>query len=236
MPPDLLAQVDIAARLIGAAILGGLIGLERELHRHPAGMRTHLLVALGSGAFTVLSMTAFGPAGGSGTGGEAPAVDASRVAAQIVSGIGFLGAGAILKYGTTIKGLTTAASLWATAAVGMAAGAGAWLVAAVATLLALASLWPLHAAIDRVRRAGGRTVRLRLAMDDLGPLATVTGEASNRRLDIEGLRTDRAGVAYEIEVLLRLPAGAVPAEVIAGFSGLQGVTVIGAAQGSPDDD
>ena len=84
-------------------------------------MRTHLLVALGSAMFTELSIYGFG---GSAEPGRSLPIDPSRVAAQIVSGIGFLGAGAILKYGTSIRGLTTAASLWATAAVGMAAGAG----------------------------------------------------------------------------------------------------------------
>src|SRR5881397_273893 len=115
MPID-ADDLTIALRLLLAAILGALIGLEREIHDHPAGMRTHLLVSLGSAGFTALSIYAF----------PAPGADPARVAAQIVTGIGFLGAGAILKQGVTIHGLTTAASLWVVAAVGMAAGAGAW--------------------------------------------------------------------------------------------------------------
>ena len=102
MPPiDLGEQLDISLRLVVASLLGAAIGLERELHAHPAGMRTHLLVSLGSAAFTVLSIFFF----------EAPAApngslptDPSRIAAQIVSGIGFLGAGAILKYGSSVRG------------------------------------------------------------------------------------------------------------------------------------
>jgi putative Mg2+ transporter-C (MgtC) family protein len=127
-------QLDVAFRLVIASLLGGAIGFEREIHGHPAGMRTHLLVSVGSAAFTVLSIYAFG----SGS-------DPGRVAAQIVTGIGFLGAGSILKSGVTITGLTTAASLWVVAAIGMAAGAGAWGVAIATTIIVMVSLWPLRA-------------------------------------------------------------------------------------------
>jgi putative Mg2+ transporter-C (MgtC) family protein len=131
---DLNLQLDLALRLIGAAILGAGIGFERERHDHPAGIRTHMLVSVGSAAFTVLSIYSFG----SGS-------DPGRVAAQIVTGIGFLGAGSILKGGGTVHGLTTAASLWVVAAVGMAAGAGAWGVAVATTVIVIISLWPLRA-------------------------------------------------------------------------------------------
>ena len=131
---DLDLQFELAVRLVVAAILGALIGLEREYHGHPAGTRTHMLVSVGSAAFTVLSIEAF----------KGPGTDPGRIAAQIVTGIGFLGAGAILKDGRTIRGLTTAASLWAVAAVGMAAGAAAWGVAVATTIIVIVSLWPLH--------------------------------------------------------------------------------------------
>jgi putative Mg2+ transporter-C (MgtC) family protein len=223
VPVDIGFQIELSLRLVLAAFLGGAIGFEREIHQHPAGMRTHLLVSLGAGVFTVLSIDAFSlPPDQDGVVMRDP----SRVAAQIVSGIGFLGAGAILKYGTTIKGLTTAASLWATAAVGMAAGAGAFIVAFVGTILAIVSLWPLHAILDRYRVQGGRTVRLRLAMADLTPLASVTGETSNRRIEISGIRTERIGTGYEIELDLRIPAGAVPSEVIEAFGRLPDVTLV----------
>jgi putative Mg2+ transporter-C (MgtC) family protein len=130
---DVNLQLDLAFRLIVAAILGAIIGIERERHEHPAGIRTHMLVSIGSAAFTVLSIYSFGEGS-----------DPGRVAAQIVTGIGFLGAGSILKGGGTIHGLTTAASLWVVAAVGMAAGAGAWGVAIATTIIVLISLWPLQ--------------------------------------------------------------------------------------------
>jgi putative Mg2+ transporter-C (MgtC) family protein len=98
---DVTQQLDLALRLIVAAILGGAIGVERERHDRPAGMRTHLLVSLGAAAFTILSIFSFGAGS-----------DPGRVAAQIVTGIGFLGAGSIIKGQGTVTGLTTAASLW----------------------------------------------------------------------------------------------------------------------------
>jgi putative Mg2+ transporter-C (MgtC) family protein len=131
---DLNHEAALAARLIVAAVLGAVIGLEREYHDHPAGMRTHLLVSVGAAAFTILSIEAF----------AAPGADPARIAAQIVTGIGFLGAGAILKDRGAIKGLTTAASLWAVAAVGMASGVAAWGVAIATTTIVVISLWPLH--------------------------------------------------------------------------------------------
>jgi len=163
MPIDFAADSGYAFRLLVAAVLGALIGLEREIHDHPAGMRTHLLVSLGSGGFTVLSIAAF----------TAPGADPGRIAAQIVSGIGFLGAGAILKEGATIRGLTTAASLWAVAAVGMAAGAGAWVVAVTVTVIAIVSLWPLRLVADKVIGREQHRVRMRLSAEDPDRLAKV---------------------------------------------------------------
>ena len=174
LPMDVALQVDLAVRMLLAAILGAAIGLEREIHEHPAGMRTHLLVALGSAIFTELSIFGFGPSSG-GTGG-AP-VDPTRIAAQIVSGIGFLGAGAILKYGTSIRGLTTAASLWATAAVGMAVGAGSWIVAVVGTAIVVFSLWPLNVVIARLRPSGSHQLRLPVSVpqhDIVAQIAAIT--------------------------------------------------------------
>src|SRR5262245_24162102 len=148
MTGDVARQVELLARLVAAAVLGAVIGVEREIHGHAAGMRTNLLVALGSAAFTVISIYGF-----LGVAGAAP-VDPSRVAAQLVTGIGFLGGGAILKDGLTIRGLTTAAGLWTVAAIGMAAGTGAYVIAFGITIIAIVSLWPLNAAADWLRDRG----------------------------------------------------------------------------------
>lgn len=126
---------DMVGRLLLAALLGGVIGVERDLHGRAAGLRTHILVSMGAAVFTLISIYL------SGTGSGTERVgDPARIAAQIVTGIGFLGAGVIIREGMTIRGLTTAACLWSAAGIGMAAGAGYPLVACVATVIALFSL------------------------------------------------------------------------------------------------
>ena len=121
--------VDVFLRLALAAGLGGAIGLEREFRHKPAGLRTNMLIALGSALFSILSVQ-LGSAAGS----------PDRVAAQVVTGIGFLGAGAILRSGENVHGLTTAATIWVNAAIGMAAGLGAYAVAAGGATLTLVVL------------------------------------------------------------------------------------------------
>lgn len=123
MSVSLEDQLTIALQVILAGILSGLIGMDRERRGHDAGLRTHMLVGMGSCLFTGLSVLAF------------PGGDPGRVASQILPGLGFLGAGAILKQGANIQGLTTAASMWVTAAVGMGIGTGAWFAAICATLI-----------------------------------------------------------------------------------------------------
>jgi putative Mg2+ transporter-C (MgtC) family protein len=138
------SELEIVGRLVLAVVLGGLIGMERELNDHPAGLRTHISVALGAVLFTM-----------AGSYGFSEFVDArndtnvnigvERVASNIVTGVGFLGGGAILKYGATVKGLTTAASLWVTAAIGMGAALGSYFTTTATTLLLLLALVGLRA-------------------------------------------------------------------------------------------
>lgn len=116
-------------RLLVAALLGALIGWEREQAQRPAGLRTYMLVSLGSALFTVLSITALKATGST--------VDPGRVAAQIVVGIGFLGAGTVFREGNVVRGLTTAAGLWAMAAIGMAVGVGQYLLGLISTGIVL---------------------------------------------------------------------------------------------------
>ena len=217
---DLGFQLDVAARLIAASVFGAAVGVEREVHGHPAGMRTHLLVSLGSALFTVLSI--FGFPLGSGQ----PA-DPSRVAAQIVSGIGFLGAGAIIKEGFSVRGLTTAASLWATAAVGMAAGAGQFVVALVAAAIILFSLWPLNRLADRIHGIEKQMTEVRLAFRKLGALAEVSRLLTEQGLEIVGVRTERMeDRGYRADIGVRVRASANLAEALARIGTLEGVEVL----------
>lgn len=136
--------IDISIRLVVAMILGGIIGLERDYRAKDAGFRTHFLVAIGSALFTLISMYGF----------EDGVKDTSRVAAQVVSGIGFLGAGLIVFQKNVIRGLTTAAGLWVTAAVGMACGTGQYYLAVFVTALMLVGLEVLSHFFHRL---GGMT-------------------------------------------------------------------------------
>ncbi len=198
---DLALQADLAVRMLIAAALGSAIGLEREIHEHPAGMRTHLLVALGSAIFTELSIYAF--SGAPAPNGSLP-TDTSRVAAQIVSGIGFLGAGAILKDGIVIRGLTTAASLWATSAVGMAAGAGEYAIAGVAAAVILVSLWPINAVADRLHGTSLPETQLRLAMRRVDSLGQVSAVLILHKLEIGQIATQRlAKDRYQADIAIR---------------------------------
>jgi len=147
-------------RLTGAAVLGGLVGLERERVESAAGLRTHALVAVGSSLLMVVSMFGFGDAI------RAPEVvlDPSRVAAQIVSGIGFLGAGVIIFRREIVRGLTTAASVWVVAAIGMATGGGLYLAAAVTTVLSLGILAVMKP-LERRMNASRRVHLIRVSVD-----------------------------------------------------------------------
>jgi putative Mg2+ transporter-C (MgtC) family protein len=218
---DLPLQADLSIRLLAAAALGAIVGVEREIHGHPAGMRTHLLVALGAGIFTVLSIFGFGASG-------TPGIDQSRVAAQIVSGIGFLGAGAILKEGASIRGLTTAASLWATAAIGMAAGAAWYGVGIAGTVIVVISLWPLNLIADRLHATGRSEIRLELAVERLDALGEISRALAANRLEIAGVQTERLEKhRYAVSFLLRERAGSNLVAAIEEVSGVPGVEVAG---------
>lgn len=132
----LFTAIEPFVRLMLAVFLAGIVGWERERRGRPAGFRTYIMVGLGSAMFTLVSLYAF------------PGSDPARVAAQVVTGVGFLGAGTILQRQTDVHGLTTAAGLWAVAAIAMAAAAGLYLVATVGALLAVLIL----AALRRVER------------------------------------------------------------------------------------
>ena len=137
---------EIVARLLITTALCGAIGFERETRDQSAGFRTHILLGLGAALFTLVSAYGFAPFTEAAleSDGRGIQFDPTRIAAQIVTGIGFLGAGAIIRQGTDVRGLTTAASLWAAAAIGMAAGAGYYFGAAATTVIVVAALYLLR--------------------------------------------------------------------------------------------
>ena len=197
---DLATELELVLRLVVAAVLGAVIGIEREIHDHPAGVRTHLLVSLGSALFTVLSIVGFPSPDGTAT-------DPSRVAAQIVTGIGFLGAGAILKYGPTVRGLTTAASLWAAAGIGMAAGAGLPFLGLAATVIVVMSLWPLRLLSKRLELAAPRRLHVRVQIRDSARLSELFDWLDERHVDIIHLDSERDDdpAGRTLELTLGLP-------------------------------
>lgn len=144
MPMTGVSTVHVLFRLALAAVLGAAIGIEREYRQKPAGLRTNILIALGSTLFTTISLTMVSNGGAS-----------DRIAANIITGIGFLGGGAILRSGKSVHGMTTAATIWVNAAIGMAVGLGDYALASLATLVTLVVL-ALLPPIERYfeRRAG----------------------------------------------------------------------------------
>jgi putative Mg2+ transporter-C (MgtC) family protein len=147
----MLSNLELVGRLAGAALLGSAIGFERERAARAAGLRTHMLVCVGSCLVMIVSAYGFNT-----VLNDHVVLDPSRVAAQVVSGIGFLGAGAIILRKDSVRGLTTAASIWATAAIGLASGSGLYVEAAASTviiLVILAGLKPIEARYDTARRS-----------------------------------------------------------------------------------
>ena len=148
----MLTQYDVILRLLVAGILGGLIGVEREMHHQPAGLRTHIILVLGAALAMCISINLSMQFHTTASNG-----DPERLAAQVISGIGFLGAGAIFRFGAGVKGLTTASSLWTAAIVGLAVGAGYFLIGGVTTAIVLFALKGLDLVEKRLIR--GRMTR-----------------------------------------------------------------------------
>jgi putative Mg2+ transporter-C (MgtC) family protein len=172
----------VVVRLLAAALLGGLVGLEREASEQAAGLRTHIAVALGASLFGVISTLGFLEVDQE-RANSVVQVDVSRVASNVVVGIGFLGAGLIFRQGGAIKNLTTAASLWAVAAVGLACGVGDVTTAGVATAVLLGSLVLLRPVRELVRErwsSRATLVRVRLRSGgDIGPVLDAIGRSDD---------------------------------------------------------
>jgi putative Mg2+ transporter-C (MgtC) family protein len=193
-------------RLALAAALGGVVGIERELREREAGLRTHLLVALGSALFTIVS--AYGFHAFLSSGANVVRADPTRIAAQIVTGIGFLGAGAIIRQGLSVRGLTTAATLWVVAAIGLAVGAGYYSGALITTGLVVLALWPLRVVAYRFVR-GFRPEEGRLLVE-LGAgesTGAVIDEVERVGARLQSIEVSQEGSRRRLRLDVALPTG-----------------------------
>ncbi|HXL04219.1 MAG TPA: MgtC/SapB family protein [Bacillota bacterium] len=209
----MISQGEVVLRLIVATMFGGLIGLERESHKRPAGFRTHILVCIGSALAMIISQYAFLEFSGKS------GYDPGRIAAQVISGIGFLGAGTILREGATIKGLTTAASLWVVAGIGLAVGTGFYVSGAVTTGLVVVVL----VVFDRFERRFMLSKRDTLFVQvsdrpgQLGAIASVLGRygVSIKEVDMETVgKGHEAAIHLSLEVPFSVPKDRLLDEII----------------------
>jgi putative Mg2+ transporter-C (MgtC) family protein len=194
-------------------VLCGTIGLERQARDQIAGIRTHVLVGLGSALFTLVSAYAF-------TASGSARIDQTRIAAQIVSGIGFLGGGVILRYGVTVRGVTTAAALWISAAIGMATAAGFYFGAVATTMVALAALVVLRRLKPIVRRRlGGEQLSLELDLARGASIRSLLGDLRRRRLRVEALESRILDDGSEhVRLDVRAPTSLDVDEILSGLS------------------
>lgn len=198
-----MMTLELILRILVAGLLGGLIGIEREYRAKEAGFRTHFLVALGSALFMVISQYGFDALLATH---HVARLDPSRVAAQVVTGIGFIGAGTIIFQKQVVRGLTTAAGLWVTSAIGLACGSGAYIIATASAFLVLLCLEVLHHVLARF---GSRNVSLRFSTKEPGAVDTVLERLQTWNVELENYElTEVAGThgsVFRAELELRVP-------------------------------
>jgi putative Mg2+ transporter-C (MgtC) family protein len=222
--PD-VGWADILLRMVVAAVLTGAIGLERELRERAAGLRTHMLVGVGSALFTIVSAYAWSDFTFSTR--EGVTFDPTRIAAQIVTGIGFLGAGAIIRQGLSVRGLTTAAGLWVVAASGMAAGAGYYSAALIATGVVLVGLGPLRwveGTLLASLRRGGRLLEIDMARHR--PIGDVLSVIEDRRVRVTRVEFEDEEERRQVRVELDIPLGPAETRLVDDLAALEQVTAV----------
>lgn len=226
--PWVIDHSIILVRLLLAVLLGGLIGFEREHHNHPAGFRTHILVCLGSSMIMMLSIYGFAEF----VGEPNVRIDPARLATAVITGIGFLGAGTILFTGKAITGLTTAASLWVVAAIGLAIGAGFYFAAISATCLVVINLW----VFNKVERRFLRSKKVRKltiqaeASENL--LGSVTERLLNKEIATQKMTLHQKPMSHgepnclEVQLYIVVPRAMEPSEMVSEMRQIGGVFAV----------
>ena len=220
MPMDwILGELIDVMRLVIAAFLGGVVGLERQQRHKSAGLRTHILVSLGSCLVMVISIKIY-----TGVQGLTNA-DPARLAAQVVSGIGFLGAGTIMKEGLTIKGLTTAASLWVVAGVGLAVGGGYYVGAVATTVLSVLALTYLPR-YERLYGCGPSQVAMIVkSVDKPGQIGRIGSYLGTKNIAICDIKIDEVGKnEIHISVIVDITDRRILPDILEGLKAIEGVS------------
>lgn len=211
----MISVLEILVRLVVAAVCGSVIGYQREITERPAGFRTHVLVCIGSALIMMVSIYPFG---------DASRVDPTRIAAQVVTGIGFLGAGTIIRQGSIVRGLTTAASLWTIAGVGLAVGAGFYSAALLATTLVFVVLSGFKIIETRLMGTKGAQVLLVRIEDKpgmLGGIGSAFGEMSVNIKNIEMVQEE--GRIAQIRLALEIPKSVSMTTIIERLVSIEGL-------------
>lgn len=232
--PD-LSGWELAVRLGVAALLCGAVGLEREARGQAAGLRTYILVGVGATLFTLVSAYGFPDFFPKDLNQNVPRPDPTRIAAQVVTGIGFLGAGAIIRQGVIVRGLTTAAGLWIAAAIGVACGAGYYLGAVLAAALSVLALWGLRQIrplLVGAIRHGVAMLEVDLEGDaSLEPALAVLADAD---IDIDAIDSEREGDRRRCLIELSIPSHIDLDGLVARIGAMEGIRRVRARGAAKD--
>ncbi|RAV17655.1 MgtC/SapB family protein [Paenibacillus contaminans] len=225
MSPWEIDPLHLTLRLVLALVLGGLIGFERERHSHAAGFRTNILVCLGSTLIMLLSMYGFSAF----VDEYNVRMDPARLAAQVLPGIGFLGAGVILRNGLSVTGLTTSATLLVVAAIGLSVGAGFYYAAVLSTFMVLLSLWVLNI-VEKKYFRDKRVYAIKIrTLNQPGTLGRISGLLDEKGVDVRKLsmeeeqKEDGSNIVY-VTLSVKIPKPSVLVPLIEGIERLHGIT------------
>ena len=216
--------IEIIIRILLACVLGGIIGLERESVNRPAGFRTHILVTLGATIVMITNIELVNVMSGIAT------VQPGRFGAAVVSGIGFLGAGTIIKEGNSVKGLTTAASLWATACIGLALGTGLYVIAFISTFFVYLTLEVFPKIEHRLAKTRTMSSILITSENKIGQLSIIGKALEDLMININGIKTTTTkhfnNDLIKIELIIKCPVTLTKTELISNILSINGIVEV----------